>query len=176
MSLSLLTFGLTPNADAQAPAAPTAVAATAVTGKVTLTWAAPTGTPAATSYAVYRATASGAETPYASGVPLTSYTDTGVTDGTAYFYRVYALAAGVRGPSAGEAKATPLDAPQGISRHRRGPARRLRGLPVLAQRCRGRRLQRLSECRRPAQRRRRQRPGGCAQGGRGGGDGAQAGT
>src|SRR5262249_3645855 len=59
-------------------------------GVVNLSWAAPTG---AVSYNVYRGTAAGGEdaTPLATGVTTTSYADTEVTNGTAYFYKVTAV-------------------------------------------------------------------------------------
>ncbi len=76
------------------PAAPT-LTATAGNAQVTLSWTAPSG---ATSYSVYRGTASGGETQLTAGVTAASYTDTGVMNGKTYYYKVAAVNAG--GPSA----------------------------------------------------------------------------
>jgi len=70
-----------------APAAPTNLKATAGNAQVALTW---TGSAGATSYTLYRGTASGGETLLKSGLTATSYTDTGLTNGTTYFYQVAA--------------------------------------------------------------------------------------
>ncbi len=86
------------------PAAPTNLAATAGNAQIALSWTASTG---ASSYNLYRGTATGAETLLKSGLTATSYTDTGLTNGTAYFYQVAAVnSAGTSGKS-GEASATP---------------------------------------------------------------------
>ena len=71
-----------------APATPTGLAATAANSSVGLTWAASSG---ATSYSVYRGTTAGGEgtTPIAS-VSTPSYNDTGLTNGTRYYYKVRA--------------------------------------------------------------------------------------
>ena len=67
---------------ASAPGSPTGLAATAGNGQVALTWTAPAG---ATSYSVYRGGIMVASTASA------SYTDTGLTNGTAYTYYVVAF-------------------------------------------------------------------------------------
>lgn len=85
-----------------APGAPTGLQATASNAAVALSWSA-----SATGYILKRATTSGG--PYAEiGTPTsTSYTDTGVTNGTIYYYVVVAVnSAGQSAPSA-EASATP---------------------------------------------------------------------
>ncbi|ALV07831.1 glycoside hydrolase family 9 protein [Roseateles depolymerans] len=67
------------------PAAPAPTAA-AGDGRVTLSWSAVTG---AASYEVSRASsATGSYTSLASGLTALSYVDTGLTNGTAYFYKV----------------------------------------------------------------------------------------
>jgi fibronectin type 3 domain-containing protein len=71
---------------------------------VTLSWNAVGG---AASYKVYRCTASGAETLLQSGVTGTTFTDTGVTNGTAYYYKVSAVNAAGESPLSAEASATP---------------------------------------------------------------------
>ncbi len=102
------TYALTINAaTAGAPPVPTGVTAAAGTGSVTLTWNA---SPGATSYNIYRSTTSGGEgsTPIQTGVTATSFTDTGLTGGTPYYYEVAAVAAGVSSANSTEALATPL--------------------------------------------------------------------
>ncbi|MGO8670043.1 MAG: malectin domain-containing carbohydrate-binding protein [Capsulimonadaceae bacterium] len=88
------------------PAAPTGLTATAGNAQVALSWTASTG---ATSYNVYRGTASGGEsaTAIATGVTATSYTNTGLTNGTAYYYKVAALNASGTSAQSTEASATP---------------------------------------------------------------------
>lgn len=76
---------------------------------VTLTWSAVSG---ATGYNVKRATASGG--PYslaAGGLSTTGYSDTAVSNGTAYFYVVSAINAGGESPNSPEATATPAAPP-----------------------------------------------------------------
>jgi hypothetical protein len=70
------------------------VTATAGNGSVTLTWTAPVG---AVTYNVYRGMSAGAEgtTPIATGITATTFTDTGLTNGTVYFYVVTAVNANV---------------------------------------------------------------------------------
>ena len=88
------------------PGAPGTLTAAAGNAKVTLTWGAATG---ATSYNVYRGTAAGAEaaTPVAMGIGGTSYTDTGVVNGTTYFYKVSGVNTGGIGARSNEASAKP---------------------------------------------------------------------
>jgi hypothetical protein len=71
-----------------APPAPNNLIASAGNAQVNLSWSASSG---ASSYNVYRATASGAETLIASGITGTAFTDTAVSNGTTYFYQVTAL-------------------------------------------------------------------------------------
>jgi len=86
------------------PAVPTALAATAGNQQVSLSWTASSG---ATSYHVKRASASGG--PYTQvGAPTTaSYTNTGLTNGTTYFYVVSALNATGESANSSQASATP---------------------------------------------------------------------
>jgi fibronectin type 3 domain-containing protein len=88
------------------PAAPTGLTATAGNGRVTLSWTASGG---ATSYNVYRGTAAGAEgpTPIATGISAITYTNTGLKNGTAYFYKVAAVNAAGTSAMSNEASATP---------------------------------------------------------------------
>jgi fibronectin type 3 domain-containing protein len=87
------------------PPPPTNLAATAGGGRVNLTW---TGVGQATAYNVKRATSSGGPyTTIASGVPSPAYTDTGVTNGTTYYYVVTATNSRGEGIPSNEASATP---------------------------------------------------------------------
>ena len=89
-----------------APPAPTNLAATAGNAQVSLTWTASGG---ATSYNVYRGTSAGGEsgTAVATGITTTSYTNTGLTNGTKYYFKVAAVNAGGTSPMSNEASATP---------------------------------------------------------------------
>ncbi|MHB1024569.1 MAG: fibronectin type III domain-containing protein [Desulfobacteria bacterium] len=88
------------------PAAPTLTSATAGDTEVTLAWGAVTG---ATSYNVYRGTASGVTkisgTKFA-GVS-SPYDATGLTNGTPYFFIVTAVGAGGESAASNERSATP---------------------------------------------------------------------
>lgn len=88
------------------PPAPTGLSAAAGDGSVRLTWVAASG---AASYNVYRGTSAGGQlqTPIATGITGTSFTNTGLTNGTAYFYKVAAVNAAGTGPMSNEASATP---------------------------------------------------------------------
>lgn len=96
-----------------APAAPVNLSAAPGDGKAMLTWSAPSGT--VTGYNLYRSTTSGAEggTPHKTGLTATAFTDTGLADGTTYYYTVAAVnSVGVSGQSA-EASAKPAAAGSG---------------------------------------------------------------
>jgi len=86
------------------PAAPSGLSATPSNAQVALSW---TGSTGASSYTVYRGTAAGTETPLKSGITVTSYTDTGSTNGTTYFYQVAAVSSGGTSARSNEASATP---------------------------------------------------------------------
>ena len=88
-----------------APAAPTNLHATAGNALVTLAWTAPAGP--VTSYSLYRGGSSGGETLYKSGLTSAGYTDTGLANGVAYFYRVAAVNSAGASPASTEASATP---------------------------------------------------------------------
>jgi fibronectin type 3 domain-containing protein len=96
---------------ATVPSAPLGVTASAGSGSVTVSWSAPAtngGSPV-TGYNVYRGTSPGGEsgTPVAANVATTSFTDTGLTNGTTYYYKVAAVNAAGTSPQSGEASATP---------------------------------------------------------------------
>jgi fibronectin type 3 domain-containing protein len=101
----------TPSQPAAAPSAPQGLAATGGNGTVKLSWSAPAsnGGAAVTGYDVYRGTSAGGEsaTPVATNVTGTSFTDTGLVNGTTYYYTVAAVNAAGTSPQSGEASATP---------------------------------------------------------------------
>jgi len=88
------------------PAAPTSLSATAGSGQVALNWTAGQG---AASYNIYRAATAGGEgaTPIQTGVTATSYTDSGLTNGTTYYYKVTAVNPLGESGASNEAFATP---------------------------------------------------------------------
>jgi fibronectin type 3 domain-containing protein len=109
---------------ATAPSAPSGLVASGGNGSVMLSWAIPVtdgGSPI-TGYDVYRGTSPGGEsaTPLAANVPSNGFTDTGVVNGTTYYYKVAAVNAVGLSPQSGEASATPAQpatvptAPQGL--------------------------------------------------------------
>jgi cellulose 1,4-beta-cellobiosidase len=91
------------------PAAPTGVKATAGDTTATITWNAVSG---ATSYSVYRGTAPGAEraTAWKTGITSPTFTNTGLTDGTAYYYKVTAVNAAGESAKSAEVSVTPKSA------------------------------------------------------------------
>jgi PKD repeat protein len=96
------------------PGAPTGLTASPGGGQVSLNWTAPAsnGGVNITSYRVYRGTTSGGETLLTSGGcgnlgAVLSCTDTGLTNGQPYFYKVSAVNALGEGAQGNEATATP---------------------------------------------------------------------
>ena len=87
------------------PSAPTGLKATPGNSQVSLTWNAGAG---ATSYNLYHSGSSGTETLYKSVLSATSFTDTGLTNGTAYFYQVAAVNSVGASARSSEATATPV--------------------------------------------------------------------
>jgi fibronectin type 3 domain-containing protein len=88
---------------------PTALGATGQPGQVSLSWTPPAGL-ANFTYNVYRGTTAGGEslTPLVTGLMSAAYTDTAVTPGVTYFYKVTALDAGGESARSTEASAAPL--------------------------------------------------------------------
>ncbi|HEY1463667.1 MAG TPA: glycoside hydrolase family 44 protein [Terriglobales bacterium] len=86
------------------PAAPTGLSATAGSTQVALTWTASTG---ATSYHVKRGTATGGPYTTVNSPTAASFTDTGLTNGTAYFYVVTAVNTAGESANSSQATATP---------------------------------------------------------------------
>ncbi len=92
------------------PEAPSFLTAYASNGNVDLTWTEPDndGGSSITGYKIYRGTSAGDETLLAStNDATTSYTDSSVTNGTEYFYKVSAVNSVGEGPLSNEASATP---------------------------------------------------------------------
>jgi titin len=103
------------------PSAPTIVSATPGDGQVVLVWTAPSnGGATITHYSVCRGTAPGGETLLITLEDVLTYTDTGLTNGQPYFYKVSASNAVGAGPNSSETFATPNhpvsvpSAPQGF--------------------------------------------------------------
>ena len=97
---------LAPNCDATPtpPATPTGLTATARDRAVDLNWNDNTDT--VTGYKVYRGTNPGVAT------TASAYTDTGLTNGTNYCYRVTAVNSGVESSPSAQACATPVTPPR----------------------------------------------------------------
>jgi carboxypeptidase T len=90
----------------QPPGAPGALSATPGDGQAILNWTAASG---ATLYNVHRAAVNGGPyTPIQIDWAATSFTDTGLTNGTTYYYVVTATNAAGEGPASNEASATPF--------------------------------------------------------------------
>src|SRR5579864_2513574 len=86
------------------PAAPTNLMANAGNGQVGLSWSASSG---ATSYNVKRSTTSGGPYTTIASPTTTSYTDTGVTNGTTYYYVVSAVNTAGESANSSQVSATP---------------------------------------------------------------------
>ena len=95
----------TPTAPVTVPVAPSGLTATAGNAQVSLAWNAATG---ATSYHVKRATVSGGPYTQIAAPTTASFTDTGLTNGTKYFYVVSALNSAGESANSAEANATPV--------------------------------------------------------------------
>jgi len=102
----------TPVAPTQAPAAPTGLTATAGNAQVSLTWTASSG---ATSYNVKRGTTTGGPYTQVSSVTGPSFLDTGLTNGTTYFYVVSAVNSIGESPNSAQASVTPANTPVDVT-------------------------------------------------------------
>jgi fibronectin type 3 domain-containing protein len=94
----------TPTAPATPPAAPTGLQAIAGNAQVSLTWSASAG---ATSYNVQRSTTSGGPYTQVAAPTTPSDTDTGLTNGTTYYYVVAASNAAGQSANSSQVSATP---------------------------------------------------------------------
>jgi uncharacterized repeat protein (TIGR03803 family) len=86
------------------PATPTGLTATAGDAKVVLSWQASAG---ATGYSVYQGTSASSLSPVATGVEGTSYTASGLSNGTTYYFDVVATNGSGASAHSGQATATP---------------------------------------------------------------------
>ncbi|HEX4702723.1 MAG TPA: malectin domain-containing carbohydrate-binding protein, partial [Pseudonocardiaceae bacterium] len=117
----LAIFGLLGTTPPPPPPTPTGLAATPGNASVALSWNASSG---ATSYNVYRGNTSGGEgtTPVAT-IASTSYTDTGLANGTKYYYKVSATNGGGTSAHSTEVSATPsASLPTSVQISAGGPA------------------------------------------------------
>ncbi len=93
------------------PPVPTGLTATAGDSQVALSWTASSG---ATKYNIYRYRPSDGKWPYLTQTTNTTYTNTGLTNGTTYYYKVSALNDANQESAATDAvSATPQAAPSG---------------------------------------------------------------
>jgi len=91
------------------PGAPGALSATAGNAQVSLAWTAASG---ATAYRIHRGTTLGGPyTTIRSNLIGTSFTDTGLVNGTTYYYVATATNGAGEGPNSNEASATPVIPP-----------------------------------------------------------------
>ncbi len=91
------------------PGAPMEPVATPGSAQVILNWTAPssTGSSAITGYKIYRGTSPGGETLLITLDSALTYTNTGLTNGFTYYYRVSAFNLAGEGPKSNEVSATP---------------------------------------------------------------------
>jgi fibronectin type 3 domain-containing protein len=99
--------GATPAAPAQPPPAPTGLTATAGNAQVSLTWNASAG---AASYHVKRSTTNGTGYTQIAAPTAVNFADSGLTNGTTYFYLVTALNTAGESGNSNQASATPANA------------------------------------------------------------------
>jgi fibronectin type 3 domain-containing protein len=102
----------TPAAPAMPPAAPAELQATAGSAQVSLNWAATTS---ATSYHVKRSTTSGGPYTQVAAPTSTSDTDTGLTNGTTYYYVVSALNSAGESANSSQVSAKPVAATANVT-------------------------------------------------------------
>jgi fibronectin type 3 domain-containing protein len=102
----------TPTQPITPPGQPTNLVATPGVDNITLTWTPPANNGGApiTSYQIWRGTTSGSETMIAT-TSMTTYTDTGLTPGTTYYYYVIAVNSAGSSPKSQEVSAAPPTAP-----------------------------------------------------------------
>jgi glycosyl hydrolase family 44/fibronectin type III domain protein len=101
-----------PTAPTQVPVAPTGLMANAANAQVSLTW---TASATATSYHLKRSTTTGGPYTQISAPTTTSFTDTGLTNDTTYFYVVSALNAVGESANSAQVSATPANTPVDVT-------------------------------------------------------------
>ena len=106
-SANSIEVSATPTAPANAPPIPTGFEATAGNAQVSLTWSASAG---ASSYHVKRSTTSGSGYTQVGAPTTTSFADSGLTNGTTYYYVVSALNAAGESSNSSQVSATPVNA------------------------------------------------------------------
>ena len=99
------TYALFPDASLFAPPAPTLTGLPAGPSSVTLNWGQPDN---AVTYNLLRATTSGAETVVKTGLTGGTYTDTGLTSGTTYYYEIQAVNPKGTSPVSNEVAVAPV--------------------------------------------------------------------
>lgn len=102
----------TPSAPVTAPAVPTGLQATPSDTQVSLAWTASSG---ATSYHVKRSTTSSGSYAQIAAPTATNYTDTGLTDGTTYYYVVSALNSAGESGNSSQVSAKPVTGPVDVT-------------------------------------------------------------
>ncbi len=102
------TAGKNPGTGSSVPAVPASLAAAPGNAQITLTWTSSAG---ATSYFVKRSTTTGGPYTQISTPSASTYTDTGLTNGTKYFYVVSAYDAAGESANSAEVSATPVASP-----------------------------------------------------------------
>jgi fibronectin type 3 domain-containing protein len=88
---------------AQLPSAPTGVSASTLNATITISWAA---VPDATEYRIYRAATAGGAFTLVGNTASVNYTDTGLTDGSTYYYVVRSVTDEGESTNSQEASAT----------------------------------------------------------------------
>ena len=115
IAIAMVQAPVPPGAPTGPLSAPTGLSATGTNTQVSLTWTAPSsGGNAITGYDVYEGTTSGAEssTPVNTsplGATTTTYTVTGLTNGTTYYFTVKAINTAGSSGASNEASATPAN-------------------------------------------------------------------
>ncbi|OLE49233.1 MAG: hypothetical protein AUG46_00970 [Acidobacteria bacterium 13_1_20CM_3_58_11] len=106
-SLNSAELSATPTAPITPPAVPTGLTATAGNAQVNLTWNVSAG---ATSYHLKRSTTAGSGYTQIGAPPTANFADSGLTNGTTYYYVVTAVNTAGESGNSNQASATPINA------------------------------------------------------------------